>query len=187
VGTPSGTGVMKQICASVASEGGYQIPGYDFSQGNNATGKLITTTRTPVLAIRLKNTFNSKPNRRIVRLKNSSAFAISGNLCIEVVQASGITATTATWSDVENESGVEISTNISAYTAAHEHRIDSIYIASGNGGTGGNTSSTFSTLDHNSSISQNYASTQSQMFVVWATALSGTVTSHNTLTWTEFE
>lgn len=187
VGTCSGTGVMKQICSSVASEGGYQIPGYDFSQGNNATGKLITTTRTPVLAIRLKNTFNSKPNRRIVRLKNSSAFAISGNLCVEIVQASGVTATTGTWSDVENESCIEISTDISAYTAAHEHRIDSIYIASGNGGTGGNTSSSFSTLDHNSSISQNYASTQSQMFVVWATALSGTVTSHNTLTWTEFE
>jgi len=187
VGTSSGTGVMKQICASVASEGGYQIPGYDFSGGNNTTGKLITTTRTPVIAIRLKNTFNSKPNRRIARIKNTSAFALSGNMLIELVHVSGISSTTATWSDVENDSAIEISTNISAYTATDEHKIDTIYVASGVGGSGGNVSSTFSTLDHNSSISQNYASTQSQMFVVWATALSGTVTSHNTLTWTEFE
>ncbi len=187
VGTPSGTGVMKQICASVASEGGYQIPGYDFSGGNNNTGKLITTTRTPVIAIRLKNTFNSKPNRRIARIKNTSAFALSGNMLIELVHVSGISSTTATWSDVENDSAIEISTNISTYTATDEHKIDTIYVASGVGGSGGNVSSTFSTLDHNSSISQNYSSTQSQMFVVWATALSGTVTSHNTLTWTEFE
>jgi hypothetical protein len=186
-GTPTGTGSMKQICASVASDGGYQIPGYEFAAGNGATGKSVSTTRTMVLAIRLKTSFNGKPNRRLVRLKQMDALAISGNAYLEIIKVSGVTATTGTWSDVENDSCIEISTNISAYTATDDHKLDAVYIASGNGGTGGGIASEFTTLGHNSVISQNYACTQSSMFVVYATATSGTVTTYNSLSWTEFE
>lgn len=187
-GTPTGTGVMKQICASVASEGGYQIPGYDFAAGNNSVGKALSNTnRTMILAIRMKNSFNSKPNRRLVRLKQVDNFVLGGNAYIEVVHVSGITSTTATWSDVENDSCVEISTDISAVTAIDYHRIDAVFMAAGVGGTGGGVATQFSTLDHNTSIAQNYACNQSQMFLIYATSLGGNITVHNSISWTEFE
>lgn len=186
-GTATGTGVMKQICSSIASEGGYQIPGYDFNANNNTVGKSISTTKVPVMAIRLKTSFNSKQNRRIANLQNINGFVTGGNVMIEAYWVGDVSATTATWTDVDNTSGMEYSTDISAFTATHSHKINTSYLAAGNGQVGGALDSTFSALNYNTAISQNYASTQSQMIVIYAQSLAGAVTVHLSINWTEFE
>ena len=186
-GIATGTGVMKQVCTSIASEGGYQIPGYDFNANNNIIGKSISTTRVPIMAIRLKNSFNSKANRRIANLQNINGFVTGGNVMIDTMWLGGITATTATWTDVDDTSGMEYSTDISAYTSTHAHKINTSYLAAGNGQVGGALDATFTALNYNTAISQNYASNQSQMIVVYGQSLAGTVNLHISINWTEFE
>ena len=49
------TGTLRQICASVQSEGGYTPIGYGFSASRGTTAKAVPNTETPVISIKLKS------------------------------------------------------------------------------------------------------------------------------------
>jgi len=68
------TGSMESICGSVQSEGGYDESGYSFSHANESFRSLTSGSSLPVLAIKLKNDYNGKPNRAYVRISDFSAF-----------------------------------------------------------------------------------------------------------------
>lgn len=123
----TGVGVgasMDQICATVASEGGYSESGIDFSHSMTTTRTTLTPAATefPLIAIRLKNLFNTLPNRMSVKLNTISLYAETNSISFRVVRLPGnayIGLTTlgqgTTWTSAGDNSGVEYCTNATVY------------------------------------------------------------------------
>jgi len=186
VGTSAG-GTMKQICVSVESEGGYTLPGYEFTAANAASSVSITT-RAPVLAIRLANTFKGKENRKIVRILHSSYRAATNDAFCELVHMHfPVTAVGGTWLPVNNDSAVEYNTGLTSVTSAISHVIDDNYISAGTGNTSSSLSSALDWINYHGLLSQNAASTGSQMFVVFCTSMSNISLVSAELNWIEAE
>lgn len=123
----TGVGVgasMDQICSTVASEGGYSESGIDFSHTMVTTRSTPTPagTELPLLALRLKNAFNTLPNRMSVRLNNISIYAETNSISFRIVRLPGnsfIGAETlgegTTWVSAGDNSGVEYCTDATVY------------------------------------------------------------------------
>jgi hypothetical protein len=136
-GTSTG-GWFDQICATVASEGGYIESGIDWSI---FTTQRITATPSatplPLVALRLKNSFNGYPNRISVRLNSISFFAETNSVVYELVKLpnSGSLSTTdvggLVWTSADSDSGVEYCVNANSYTSADADRLSSGYVPAG--------------------------------------------------------
>lgn len=188
-GITSGPSTLKQICCSVESEGGNLLPGTELSTPITWANARSFTARTPIIAIRLKNTLNGKPNRRTVRLLDIHAFADDENCLLEVAHMHAPTAITATWTSIGSESGVEYSTNISTITGNPQHVIDGAFIAAtpGVGGPGSSSLPIGDFVNEHSFISQNFTSTNSQVFVVFGQGDGSATRALCGITFLEFE
>ena len=186
-GTATGTGTLKQICSSISSEGGYQITGTQFSSNTNATGRALTVTRTPIFAIRLKNTYNSKENRKIAKIVNYASMTISCNAVVELVHASSVSAVTATWTSASTTSAVEYSTDISAVTATYESIVDSGYVPAGQAHQGSANLTSFETINVHTVLAQNKSCNSSQYFIIYARTLTGTGDIYSNMSWLELD
>ena len=186
-GTAASSTTLEQICAAVSSEGGALIPGTSFTRGNGTTTRAVTT-RAPVFAIRLKSAFPSgEPNRRTIRHLAMKCAAFTNDAYFELAHMHLPSAITATWTSVGTDSAVEYSTDITAVTGNPEHVIDDVIAVSGVGPTAASAESELRFVDQFSYLSQNFDSTNSQMFVVYATSFSGTANVTTSLTAGEFE
>lgn len=132
-GTTSG-GSMDQICSTVASEGGYVENGTDWAVNSGLrTTSVPSATPLPIIAIRLKNSFNGYPNRMIVRPNNFSMYAETNSIQYELVKlpdASSLTGT-VTWVSADDSSGVEYCITASGYIAANADRLANGFVPSG--------------------------------------------------------
>lgn len=170
--TPGGT--MDQICSSVMSEGGYVESGIDWSV--YSTNRSIPTpgqTRFPLIAIRLKNTFQGYPNRLSVRPLSLSLFAKTEPIVYEVVKLPSAASLSTTapgglvWTSADTNSGVEYCVNATGFTAADVDRFSSGYVPSGSSQNSLSPVSTGTlTAAKKNIISQNIDSTNSEVFVV---------------------
>jgi hypothetical protein len=113
-----------QICSTVASEGGYVESGIDFAYTMNTSRTTSTPSGTelPLIAIRLKNQFQSYPNRMSVRLNNISIHCETNSIVYKIVKlpsSAYIGLTTlgsgTIWTSASNNSGVEVCTNATVY------------------------------------------------------------------------
>ena len=113
-GTTSSNSVMKQICSSVISEGGYELRGDQQAVGTPVqTPKTLTTAGTyyPIVSIQLKSTTLDA----IVILTALSILGINSNPCSvawRVVR--GGTLTSPTWNPASVNGSVEYDTSASA-------------------------------------------------------------------------
>lgn len=123
-GTTTG-GSMDQICSTVASEGGYVESGIDYAHimATSRTTASPGGTELPVIALRLKNTFNGYPNRISVRLNNLALNVDTNSISYKVIKlpnqgfignASGLG--NCTWVSADSNSGVEICTDATQYS-----------------------------------------------------------------------
>jgi len=113
-----------QICSTVASEGGYVESGVDFAYTMETT-RLVPTpggTELPLVAIRLKNSFQGYPNRISVRLNNISLYAETNSIVYKIVKLPsdayiGLTTlgSETIWTSASVNSGVEYCTNATVY------------------------------------------------------------------------
>lgn len=112
------TGSMEQICATVMSEGGYAESGRAFSISNATFRSLTNGATLPILAIRLKNSYNGLPNRAFVRLLETSVYTDQQSVQFLLTKLpSGSTLTTASaWVSVDADSLVEYNTSATAYS-----------------------------------------------------------------------
>ena len=177
---------MKEICMSVVSEGGYNLPGFEFAASNGITPRSLTT-RVPVFAIRLLDSFGGKDNRRTIRILHGHSFAIGSNILFEIGHVHNPSAITATWSAVGGGSAAEYSTDITAVTGNPEHYIDHFYASSGQAGKGGEGIGHIDVISNHAYISQNFESNNSQMFVLYATSMGGAADAYAGFTWIEFD
>jgi hypothetical protein len=189
-GTAASASTMKEICASAASEGGFNFIGFEFSASNMTTLRTGLSARTPVLAIRLKDAFAGKPNRRTVKFSKANVYVASANACLEIAHLNAPSSITATWSDVSPDSAVEYSTDITAVTGNDEHVVHSWYQIAGTGQGQSPPPSAISIsgiLGQHNFLSQNKDSNNSQMLVIYATPLTGSCDIGSVIEWLEFD
>jgi hypothetical protein len=168
-------GSMDQICSTVASEGGYIESGIDFAV---TSGKRTTPsqgqTRFPLMAIRLKNSFNGYPNRLSVRPNQLSVYCTDNSIMYEVIKlpsASSMSTTlnggVLTWTSADASSGVEYCVNATNFVSASADRFASGFVSSGS--SQNSLSSVLSgtlTASKKNVISQNIESTDSEIYLV---------------------
>ena len=110
-------GSFDQICSTVASEGGYIESGIDFALTTNSrTTATPSATPLPLVALRLKNTFQGFPNRISVRLNQISLHAETNSIVYEVrkvANSSFLANNTGSlvWTSAGSSSGVEYCVN----------------------------------------------------------------------------
>lgn len=185
--TSASSTTLEQICSSVMSEGGYALPGQEFSRGNGIT-RVAVTTRRPIFAIRLKNEFPAgKPNRRVARFLDFGTNAKTNDAYFELIHIHNPFGVTATWISNNVDSAVEYSTDISAVSGMMEHLVQPDNTPAGQGSASGSGTINAEFISNHSFISQNFESTNSQMFVVFATSEAGTSNVVSHISWIESE
>jgi hypothetical protein len=171
-GTQVGAGgSFLQICSSVMSEGGYTEAGREFSHVSPLRTVGVGST-VPVIAIRLKNSFKGYPNRATVKLEDISIISVGDNVKYEVVKIRGFAgfSTIGTWVSESDESVVEYNeTATGISTAIFEDFMGGF--ASGDSQniikpSSGGSQSQFGPTSKKNFLSQNYDSTDSEIFSV---------------------
>jgi hypothetical protein len=186
----AGTASIKQICSTVVSEGGYFEVGRQFS-ATTPTAKTVTTASlTPILAIRLKNSFNGFENRVYTRYVTIDLLATSNNVVFEVVKLPSASAlSTASWVSAGNISAVEYDISATTYSTSSVEFIDSGLVPAGGQGTGNQAPGTAILTNElqlrKNFIAQNFDSTDSEVFVVLAKSFNGNATVISNITWKE--
>ena len=181
-----------QICSTVISEGGYSEAGRDYSV-LSSTQLIDVSEGAPqiinVIGIKLKNTFNSRPNRMFVRLLDVRVFTDASNVKYEVLKVSSTNtsaAITGSTTAANDDSGVEY---INGCTVAGTIEVIGSGVVAGDTqgqkhvGSIGSTSVSDAKKNF---ISQNFASTFSDAFVVRVIELENADTNVTvSLTWRE--
>ena len=172
-GATSG-GSMDHICSTVISFGGYSETGVDFAAANSIARTTPATGGTPypVLAIRLKDTFKTLPNRASARINNVSLSVETESVLYKLVKVESETDLTfqggiAIWTSADPESAIEYCVN--AITYQNSSVLNAGFIPAGSSqnslslGTFGDISQS-----KKSAIMQNYDSTDSQIYIISA-------------------
>ena len=187
-GTTTG-GYFDQICSTVVSEGGYVESGIDFSVDSGQTSQSITLANGmyPIMAIRLKNSFRSYPNRVVVRSGNINVYAeeYPAYWALYKLDAlANITLSNPTWTSANADSAVEYTLLATAFTGGD--RIDGGLVGTTSpGGSAKGTGTAPVNQPSNAKknfIAQNLDSTDSEIYVVCGKAIGGT-----TKLWVDFQ
>ena len=186
-GIVASASTLKELCIDVESEGGFSPPGREWSASHLVTARRAITARVPVFALRLKNAYNGEDVRRTFKFLDAVFSTTTNPAMFEIVHVHGVTADNGTWIDVDTvSSALEYSRDISSITAAAFHTVRHQYV----GTTAGNKESVAilesDTIDEHSFISQNFDSTNSQMFAVYATSEAGTANVLSVINGREF-
>lgn len=188
-GTTTG-GTLEQICSSVQSEGGYIEAGRDWSVASNAK-TCAAGTNLPIIAFRLKNSFDGNPNHVTVRLKAAEVFSTADNIKYKVLRipdAGFLSFGSNTWTSVSSESAVEYINEAFAYTGGQEIISGFISAASQNEqkAVAGPSSIQEGPTARRNYIAQNIESSNSQIYVVVANNIGATSTTvYTSVNWRE--
>lgn len=189
--TTTATGSMEQICSTVISEGGYAETGFVYSHSNESFRALPSGSSLPVLAIRVKNTFNVSglPTRAFVRVQDASVYTDLKTIrwTLTKLPSQSYLTTASAWISADSSSVVEYNTSatawtdgkvtLSGYVGANALNANQAQPALQNA-SGVNTKLNF--------IAQNYDSTDSEIYVLTAKNLTiDTTNVGGTLTWNE--
>jgi hypothetical protein len=178
VGATTGA-YFDQVCSTVVSEGGYVEAGTDWGITSPSLRTIASGATLPVLAIRLKTTFQSYANRMIVRMGNINVFSSGENIKWSLYKLPNQAALTgSTWVSVDASSGVEYNATATAVSTWDE--MDNGFVASG--GSGGNAfagapTASLPSVAKKNFIVQNYDSSDSQIYVIFATNIGSSSTS----------
>lgn len=175
--TAANTGAnMAHICSTVMSEGGYLEAGTDFEVQNTTTvaTPLPGGSWIPIIAVRLKSAFNTYDNRVLFKPENISVFADTKSISYRIGKVPTAASLTGspTWTSVATDSASEFSVNATGITLANFTSFGGGFVAAGVS-TGSETASTPSSMTQSKRnlITQNFDSTNSEVFVIIARTL----------------
>lgn len=167
IGGGTSPAYMDQICATVLSEGGYIESGQNWSALNNPLRSLAAGASIPIFAIRLSNTFKTLANRMLVRLDNYNIFSTKEPLIYQVVKLPNAAALTGgSWTSVDSDSGVEYNSGPTSYSGGDV--IASGYVPASASGKEGIASNANPSAAKKNYIVQNYTSTDSEIYTIFA-------------------
>jgi len=132
-GTTASSSILKQICSTIQSEGGYQLNGRPRTIGMQLSSpKSIPTAGTfvPIISFRLKDAYPDA----IAILKAASLFGTSNNTRYRYKIVTGGTLTAPSWVSVATESVVEYDISATAITGGVDRSQGYINVAAGAGG-----------------------------------------------------
>lgn len=170
-------GSMGQICGTIISEGGYTESGLNFSvnSGHISRDCDIGGTVYPLLAIRLKNNFKNLPNRVAVRVTDFSVYTENHGIVWGLWKLSDSSSLTgALWQDANTlSSAVEYAVYPSSVIfTSNDVQLTSGYSQAGNSNAGNNSVHIADPAKAKKNlISQNYGSTDSQIFLLVASPI----------------
>jgi hypothetical protein len=173
---------MDQICSTVMSEGGYVESGVNFSSyaENILLSKGAPATAKCIVAIKLKNTYQSLPNRSVVRLTDLNILSDGSSIVFELWRLPSASAniTGGTWVSANNDSVVEYNTTVgTAFSTTGGELFTSGFVAANNP-SGKQASGGMDLADpvkaKRAYLSQNIGSTDSNIFALIARNLSST-------------
>lgn len=176
--------VMHEICVAVASEGAFTPPVVEFAASSGATARSIST-RALLGAIRLKAAFGGKANRKTLFFQGLSPL-VTASALFEVIKCNNPSAITATWVDAGASSAAEYSNDISAITCGTTQVVETFWVAAGNNRGSGECANCTLFTNPNRLISQNIASDNSQVMLIYATSQSGSASILPTYRWLEY-
>jgi hypothetical protein len=183
-GTQVGAGgSFIQICSTVMSEGGYAEAGHDWSHTTGLRTIGIGSTQVPVFALRLKNSYKGYPNRATVKIRSLSVFTANENILYELVKipnSVGLNTVGSTWQSESDNSVCEKTTNANSINGYYEDFLGGFSAASSQ-----NNQKSIATSDQANAgpgakknfLTQNFSSTDSEIFAVLITNLSTATTS----------
>jgi len=180
-GVAVGTAYMDQICSTVMSEGGYVESGVNFSQyaENILLAKGSPAAAKCLLAIRLKDTYQSLPNRSVVRLTDMNLLSDGASIVFELWRLPGDSNITGgSWVSANDSSVIEYNTTTgTSFNTTGGELFASGFVAannpSGKQASGGN-SIADPIKAKRAYLSQNITSTESNIFALVARNLSST-------------
>lgn len=200
--TAVGTTTMLQTCATVMSEGGDALTGAthsavtpvdsakSWSNGDQGLKKVI-------LAVRLKNSIVSRPNRGLIKLHAYSLQSDSASVILEMWRLTDSSrllqadSSAITWTDVDGESIAQVSYNAESIDTSNLNlslRADASFVAANNpsGKQAAGVSAVGASIAKRDYIAQNFDSTDSQVWCLTATALTDSATDvWGAITWNE--
>jgi hypothetical protein len=182
-------GSMDQICSTVATEGGYIESGIDFSVYSPIRATIGNGQTTfPLMAVRLKNSFNGYDNRVSARANQTSFYVENNSIVYEIIKlpsAASLSTTlnggVLTWVSADASSAVEYCVNATDFVSVDADRLSSGFVPSGasQNSLSPVASGSISSAKKNV-ISQNFDSTSSEVYViVVSTVLAGNNLSAN--------
>jgi len=171
---------MDQICSTVLSEGGYVESGQDWAVSSPSLRTLASGASLPILAIRLKNTFNTYPNRIIARAENIKLISTGENIKHRLIKLPNVSALTGgSWTDVKTgSSAVEYNATATAWSGGDE--IDNGFVVAGTQGSqhsGGAPSANMPSTAKKNYIVQNFDSNDSEIYIVAVTNIGSASTN----------
>lgn len=179
---------FEEICSSVASEGGYTLPGLEFSASAAIATRSITIALVPLFAIRLKNEFPSgKPNRRTIKFLNAGNLGSTNDAHLEIRHIHEPIDIIATWQDVGGGSAVEYSLDITAITGNPAHNIEHEFLPTAVGNKSRAEVLQGELLNLHGFASQNIDSNNSEVFVIYGQSFTGNADIASHISYIEFE
>ena len=165
-------GSLDQICSTVISEGGYVETGIDFAINSPLTTIPSTPTivGTPIIALRMANTFIGYSNHAIARLMAFQVMSTAQPVAYTVIKlnSSSNYITGGTWNNVDPNSAVQYNTTLTGITGSITNVLASGCVSAG--GQGGNAVGGIGTGPPSTAkrnyIAQNIQCTDSQAYVI---------------------
>jgi hypothetical protein len=175
--SPTATGTLQAICCDVESEGGVGSPnGFRFSAANAADVN-TSGTRTHVLSIRPKATYNGVVNRMVILPEQIAAIVGSQSHLVEVLY--NATLNGGTWTSASARSGVEVGLG---HTITDPGTVIESYFAAASAAA---RSTTAATVDSQYPIVLDIGGANPRAITVAATTFTGTGTARASVNWKE--
>lgn len=170
--TITNTPTLKSICATIASEGGHSAGGPSYLASNGATLRTGITTRRPILAVRLLNNYFNRNNRINAQFLSFQGYAEDQTCYVEVEHTTNVESFEGTWLPVDsNSSACEFSTDVTSVHGGRRHTISSTWVTAAKNSESVTSREVEVALEPFHFIVQNFDSTKSEMFVVYATSM----------------
>ena len=170
---------LQAICATVICEGGYIEAGIDWEVQNSSVKATQTPggTWTPIMALRLKNTFKGSPNRILFNPEAVGIYADLKAVSFKIGKLPSASSLSAgvplVWNDVNADSGVEYCTNATSVNLADFEAFGGGFVSSGVAQGSQNSASPNDLVKSKRNIiTQNYDSTDSEVYVIIVRTLS---------------
>lgn len=186
--TTTATGSFEQICASVMSEGGYIESGTTWGLTSPNLRTITSASSMPLIAVRLKNSYNNLPNRAFVRVDNMSVFTEDQTVKYRMVKLpNSASLVGGSWTSTNDSSTVEY--NVTATSIVGGQELINGFVFAGGTGVGNaiaGQGQVSGVNTKNNYIAQNYTSNDSEIYALVVTNMTATSTDVGaSMTWRE--
>lgn len=191
--TTASSSTLMVICASAYCEGADYETGFSRAISTDGTTVSVTAANATegrgILAIRLKNTLQSKPVKALARLKNASIITNNDlNYKVVILNGSSSLSGSPTWTSVPGYGWCEYLKDFAlapGWSAANQYQVLIDDFAIGGQGNQVGTLQSDQFVNRSTAIYQNYDSTDSQILAIIGYRLVADATVRATLNWTE--